>query len=93
MTSLIVSVRPKSIADLVALGAGNCNDLALNKLGAAFRTINLVDIGRTAVEYGMQQQSFVGFIGLNVVAPCDGTGWFGADSPPMYLAGPPATPA
>ena len=93
MTSLIVSGRPKSIADLVALGAGNCNNLALNNLGAAFRTINLVDIGRTAVEYGMQQQSFVGFIGLNVVAPCDGTGWFGADSPPMYLAGAPATPA
>ena len=55
--SAIVEEAVAGARRLCVLGAGNCNDLDLARLGAAFREIHLVDIDRQAVDTGLLRQS------------------------------------
>jgi hypothetical protein len=58
VTDLMLSLRAagKKNSRLVVLGAGNCNDLELEQLFAAFTEIHLVDIDHEALADGVQRQ-------------------------------------
>ncbi len=53
----LLTTAPRSAGDrLCLLGAGNSNDLDLNRLGSKFGAIHLVDLDAAALDFGMQQQ-------------------------------------
>jgi hypothetical protein len=54
VTELLRAAGGESLA---ILGAGNCNDVDLEQLGAQFREIHLIDIDRAAVERARQWQA------------------------------------
>lgn len=51
---------------LVVLGAGNCNDLELSKVVAAFTEVHLVDIDAVAMEAGVERQGMQSATGLRL---------------------------
>lgn len=58
----------------VALGAGNCNDLELNRLLGAFDEVHLVDIDPAALRAAVNRQGVANGPGLRTHAPVDLTG-------------------
>ncbi len=56
VSQLLLDAAPASDGKLCVLGAGNCNDLALNQLAQAFQQIDLVDIDEQAIAAGMTRQ-------------------------------------
>jgi hypothetical protein len=59
---------------LVALGAGNCNDLELPRLLEAFGEVHLVDIDPKALSAAADRQGVAGSCSLKLHAPVDLTG-------------------
>ena len=59
VTRLILDAVRDSDKTLTVLGAGNCNDLDLNRLAEAFTTIRLVDVDSASVEEGVIRQGHV----------------------------------
>jgi hypothetical protein len=56
LTDLIIRHLPGPHSRVCVLGAGNCNDLDLTRLGAACAEIHLVDIDGDALGRGLQRQ-------------------------------------
>ncbi len=56
VTDLLLADRPTHFQRLCVLGAGNCNDLDLRRLAAAFGEIHLVDLDPAAIGQGIAQQ-------------------------------------
>ncbi len=73
VTDLVLTARGGSLA---VLGAGNCNDLDLERVAGAFQTIHLVDLDEEAVQGARGRQS--GAVAANLVsrAPIDLSGAF-----------------
>ena len=61
---------------LCVLGAGNCNDLDLHRLTAAFFEVHLVDLDSTALHDGISQQHLSGDPRIIVHAGVDVTGTY-----------------
>jgi hypothetical protein len=59
---------------LCVLGAGNCNDVNLPHLVAAFREVHLVDLDSTALREGAVRQSVLGHPRLRIYGDVDVTG-------------------
>ena len=59
---------------ICVLGAGNCNDLDLKWLTAAYAEVYLVDIDRAALERAAERQGVAGVPAIHVHAPVDLTG-------------------
>jgi hypothetical protein len=59
VTRLILGAARDSDGTLTVLGAGNCNDLDLNRLAEVFTTIRLVDVDAASVEEGVIRQGLV----------------------------------
>lgn len=59
VTRLILDAGSDHDGSLTVLGAGNCNDLNLNQLAEAFKTVRLVDVDRASVEDGVIRQRHV----------------------------------
>lgn len=57
VTQLLCAQAQSPNNRLCVLGAGNCNDLDLAKLAAAFREVDLVDWDADAMEEGVAQQN------------------------------------
>lgn len=71
VTQLLVDAGIKPAANdddgklqLCILGAGNCNDLDLNRLGTTYEQISLVDIDRDAMEFGVARQNRAGLVDI-----------------------------
>ena len=56
VTDLIAANAPSPPGRLHVLGAGNCHDLVLPELTAAFREVRLIDLDSEALERGQRQQ-------------------------------------
>lgn len=59
ITKLILESAPGGADTLTVLGAGNCNDLDLNRLVESFRMVSLVDLDRPSVENGVTRQGLL----------------------------------
>jgi hypothetical protein len=59
---------------LCVLGAGNCNDIDLNALAAAFAEVHLVDIDGEALEAAVRRQRLPGAPGIRLHGGVDLTG-------------------
>ncbi|MDA1052812.1 MAG: hypothetical protein O3C40_20350 [Planctomycetota bacterium] len=59
VTQLLLDAASATAAKLCVLGAGNCNDLALDRLADAFAHIDLVDIDDEAITAGITRQPTV----------------------------------
>jgi len=57
VTSLLSQHSPSSL--LRGFGAGNCNDLDLNKLSRHYTAIELIDIDIIAMHGGIEQQDIL----------------------------------
>jgi hypothetical protein len=75
---------------LCVLGAGNCNDIDLKELTAAFSEVHLVDIDRVALEDAVRRQEVAGSARVRLHGGVDLTGI--ADVFPAWEKAPP-TPA
>ena len=73
---LITSVPHISSARLCVLGAGNCNDLDLNRLIRYFSEIHLVDLDSKALERGVSQQKLIKHKKIKLHGGIDVTGIF-----------------
>lgn len=62
---------------LCILGAGNCNDIDLNRLLAVYREIHLVDLDATSLEGGVARQGLAGNPALHHYGGIDLTGALG----------------
>lgn len=56
ITQLLLSSAPQPRQSLCVLGAGNCNDLDLQRLRTHFHTIRLIDLDGEALELGCAEQ-------------------------------------
>lgn len=72
VTDSLLEIVPRPGSRLCVLGAGNCNDLDLPRLLAAYPSVTLVDLDRDAVESGVRRQglSLIG-AGITALAPVD----------------------
>jgi hypothetical protein len=59
VTRLILDAARDNEATLTVLGAGNCNDLDLNRLAGTFKSVQLVDLDPASVEEGVIRQGHV----------------------------------
>jgi hypothetical protein len=57
VTDLLLEKAASGTGRLCVLGAGNCNDLDLQRLANAYREIHLVDVDRQALVQGVAAQS------------------------------------
>ncbi len=57
VTQLLLDSAPPGQGTLCVLGAGNCNDLDLQRLRQHFRSIHLVDLDAEAVSLGCEMQN------------------------------------
>lgn len=69
VTSLLSQHSPSSL--LRSFGAGNCNDLDLNKLSREYTAIELVDIDLTAMQGAIEQQGVQAKDGMRLVGDTD----------------------
>ena len=74
LTTLLVANRPSASQSLCVLGAGNCNDLDLPRLLAAFSEITLVDIDLAAMQEGLARQGTGDSFDRLVLVEADVTG-------------------
>jgi hypothetical protein len=79
---------------LALLGAGNCNDIDLGALSAIYRSIDLIDLDREALERARDRQPAEVAARLRLHAPVDLSGAFeelprlrGKEVPPDRLSG------
>jgi hypothetical protein len=80
VTDLITRLAPgdgSRAGQLAILGAGNCNDLALDEIAARFDGVHLVDIDREAIERGRARQPAQVAERLHLHAPVDLGGGLG----------------
>lgn len=69
VTSLLSQHSPSSL--LRGFGAGNCNDLDLNKLSRHYTAIELIDIDLTAMQGAIEQQGIEAKDGIRLVGDTD----------------------
>jgi hypothetical protein len=74
LTRLLVGCAPASPGRLCVLGAGNCNDLDLPPLLAAYRELHLVDLDAAALRFGVERQGVADRRGLVLHGGVDVTG-------------------
>ena len=74
VTELILDRRVEAAPTLCVLGAGNCNDLDLQRLTSQFQRIDLVDIDQSALERGIAAQQLTEKDGIDLNGSCDLTG-------------------
>ena len=73
VTQLLLDAAAGRAGELCVLGAGNCNDLDLNRLADSFTHIDLVDIDASAIAAGIGRQAAAPSH-VTVRAPIDVTG-------------------
>lgn len=72
VTDSLLEIVPRAGSRLCVLGAGNCNDLDLSRLLAAYPSVTLVDLDRDAVESGVRRQGLsLTETGITALAPVD----------------------
>ncbi len=74
VTRLLLAPAARGPSRLCVLGAGNCNDLDLAALVAAYREVHLVDLDADALADGVRRQGLSGSFALRQHAGVDVTG-------------------
>lgn len=74
VTQLLLSSTTSRDATLCVLGAGNCNDLDLQRLKAQFRKIHLVDLDSEALAQGCELQGLADDLAIQCHGGIDVTG-------------------
>jgi hypothetical protein len=77
VTDRICSLAASPSGRLCVLGAGNCNDIDLSALLAAFAEVHLVDLDRQALDRGIHRQLGLAPIGVHLHGGVDVTGVWG----------------
>ncbi len=71
LTSQVIRERPPGAARLCVLGAGNSNDLDLQRLATEFQEIHLVDLDATALLLGVDRQGLLSLQAPQADAPLE----------------------
>lgn len=74
VSDLLLDAAPTTPGSLCVLGGGNCNDIDLRRLQAAFGQIHLVDLDLEALTAGVTRQGPLDRSAVYIHAPCDLTG-------------------
>lgn len=86
---LLEAARATGGGTLCVLGAGNCNDLDLRQLAAAFTAIHLVDLDGEALRAGVERQIEAGEVAAISLHPSVDLGDVAATLAPWSLDRPP----
>jgi len=70
----LIEKTAQSLDSIAIYGAGNSNDLDLQRLVENFRAVYLIDLDRESLEYGLRSQSILNNSSIHCYAPVDITG-------------------